>query len=95
MGAAHLGYDAVSKGNGKGGCVVADRKGIGTDDGAGDGGQVVLEEGLGRCAAEAAAARKQAERAKQAAAQVRTMATRSLPCRCPCSRRRCLSEQPP
>ena len=53
MGAAHLGYDAVSKGNGKGGCVVADRKGIGTDDGAGDGGQVVLEEGLGRCAAEA------------------------------------------
>ena len=29
MGAAHLGYDAVSKGNGKGGCVVADRKGIG------------------------------------------------------------------
>ena len=34
MGAAHLGYDAVSQGNGKGGCVVADRKGIGTDDGA-------------------------------------------------------------
>ena len=39
MGAAHLGYDAVSKGNGKVGCVVADRKGIGTDDGAGDGGE--------------------------------------------------------
>ena len=33
--------------------MVADRKGISTDDGAGDGGQVVLEEGLGRCAAEA------------------------------------------
>ena len=33
--------------------MVADRKGIGTDDGARDGGQVVLEEGLGRCAAEA------------------------------------------
>ena len=43
----------MSKGNGKGGCVVADRKGISTDDGGGDGGQVVLEEGLGRCAAEA------------------------------------------
>ena len=43
----------MSKGNGKGGCVIADHKGIGTDDGAGDGGQVVLEEGLGRCAAEA------------------------------------------
>ena len=53
MGAAHLGYDAVSKGNGKVGRMVADRKGIGTDDSAGDGGQVVLEEGLGRCAAEA------------------------------------------
>ena len=53
MGAAHLGYDAVSKGDGKGGRMVADRKGIGTDDSAGDGGQVVLEEGLGRCAAEA------------------------------------------
>ena len=33
--------------------MIADRKGIGADDGAGDGGQVVLEEGLGRCAAEA------------------------------------------
>ena len=27
MGGPHLGYDAVSQGNGKGGCVVADRKG--------------------------------------------------------------------
>ena len=33
--------------------MVADRTAIGVDDGAGDGGQVVLEEGLGRCAAEA------------------------------------------
>ena len=33
--------------------MVADRKGIGTDDGARDGGQVVLEEGPGRRAAEA------------------------------------------
>ena len=47
MRAAHLGHDAESKGNGKGGRVIADRKGIGADDGAGDGGQVVLEEGLG------------------------------------------------
>ena len=28
--------------------MVAERKAIGVDDGAGDGGQVVLEEGLGR-----------------------------------------------
>ena len=32
----------MSKGNGKEGRVVADREGIGADDGAGDGDQVVL-----------------------------------------------------
>jgi len=55
----------VSKGNGQGCCVVADRKGIGADDGCGwllgwrmtvrrqRGGWCAREEGLGRCAAEA------------------------------------------
>ena len=34
VGVAHLGREAVSKGNGQGGRMVADRKGIGADDGA-------------------------------------------------------------
>ena len=34
VGVAHLDREAVSKGNGQGGRMVADRKGIGADDGA-------------------------------------------------------------
>ena len=39
--------DAVRELECQGGCVVADGEGISADDGGGDGGEVVWEEGLG------------------------------------------------